>query len=202
MLTKEQARAQFDHHTKVLNLKHTFTFDEAWEFMEHKRKEKEQALIPKEDRTIAKYRHDVVKFEDKMRKIPGALIERKDIDKVNPLKHTFTDGCCVREIFNPKGELLVTKIHKREHPYFLLKGEMSIMTENGLKRVKAPHYGITKVGTKRIIYTHEDCVFVTVHVTEHKDVEKLEEEHFATDFKDVKQLEVQKFIEILKEDQL
>ena len=92
------------------------------------------------------------------------------------IRHSFADGCYIREVFNPKGELLVTKIHKVKHPFFLLRGDMTIFTEDGIKRIKAPHYGITHPGTKRIIYCNEDCVFVTVHATEETDISKIEKE--------------------------
>ena len=38
-LSKEEARKQFVEKTASLNLQHTFTFDEAWEFAEYKRKQ-------------------------------------------------------------------------------------------------------------------------------------------------------------------
>ena len=111
-------------------------------------------------------------------------MDEKQLHKLNPVKHSFADGCYIREIFNPAGELLVTKIHKKEHPFFLMKGEMSILTEDGVKHLKAPHQGITKPGTKRIIYAHTDCVFITVHATEETDVSKIEEQVIAKDFND------------------
>ena len=43
-----------------------------------------------------------------------------------PLKHTFSDGIYVREIFIPQGMLLTGKIHKHKHPNFLLKGEVMV----------------------------------------------------------------------------
>ena len=115
------------------------------------------------------------------------------LEKLNPLKHSFADGCYIREIFNPKGELAVTKIHKVSHPFFLMKGDMTILMEDGIKRIKAPHYGITPAGTKRIIYCHEDCVFVTVHVTELTDIAKIEEEVIAKDFDEFDKEEIEKF---------
>ena len=62
---------------------------------------------------------------------------------------------------------------------------MSILTEKGVKRIKAPYYGITPAGTKRIIYTHEDIVFVTVHATKEIDLKKIEEEVIAKSFDDI-----------------
>ena len=160
-MEKEQAREQFDRVTKELGIVHTFSFDEAWEFVEHKRK---QAL------SIPEYRTGVMEVEKVLSKHPNALNTTEEIEEHNPLKHSFADGLYAREIFNPKGELIITKIHKVNHFYFLLKGDMSIMTENGPVRIKAPHYGVTKAGTKRIIYTHEECVFVTVHATKETDI--------------------------------
>ena len=107
---------------------------------------------------------------------------RNRVDKVNPTKHSFADGCYIREIFNPAGEIIVTKIHKKEHPFFLMKGNMTILTENGFEYREAPYHGITYPGTKRVIYTHTDCLFVTVHVTNETDLEKIEEEVIAKDF--------------------
>ena len=103
---------------------------------------------------------------------------------MNPIKHTFAGGCYIREIFNPAGLLLVTKIHKKEHPFFLMKGKMSILTEDGIKTVEAPHNGITPPGTKRVIFTHEDCVFITVHATNKTTPEEVEEDVIAKDFSD------------------
>ena len=61
---------------------------------------------------------------------------------------------------------------------------MSILTEDGVKTVKAPHNGVTPPGTKRVIFTHEDCVFITVHATDKKTPEEVEEDVIAKDFSD------------------
>ena len=62
---------------------------------------------------------------------------------------------------------------------------MTIITENGEEHIVAPYYGITPVGTKRIIYTHTDCIFVTVHPTELKDPDEIEKEVIASDYKEL-----------------
>lgn len=111
-------------------------------------------------------------------------MSNEEFDKKNPLKHTFTDGCYVREVFAPADQLLITKIHKIEHPFFLMQGEVSILTEKGVERLKAPHHGITRPGTKRVMYTHSDMVFITVHATDKKTVEEVEDEVIAKDFND------------------
>lgn len=132
-----------------------------------------------------RFRQGIMALQDRIISIPGVSIG--DNDK-NPLKHSFADGCYIREIFNPAHELIVTKIHKIAHPFFLMQGEMSILTEEGVKRIKAPYYGITPAGTKRVIYTHSDVIFVTVHVTKERDLKKIEEEIIAKDFDEMDQL--------------
>jgi hypothetical protein len=172
---KKIARKQFDEKTEELGLVHTFEFDEVWEVMLSNR-----------------YRNNITEFHKQLAEQPNVMTDQEEIDKVNPLKHMFTDGCYIREIFNPKDELIVTKIHKISHPYFLLEGEMSIMTETGAVRKKAPFYGITPAGTKRVIYTHTDCRFVTVHVTNKTDIQEIEDEVIAKDFKEVDDFYLQK----------
>tara|TARA_R100001463_G_scaffold50446_5_gene100713 strand:- start:13790 stop:14386 length:597 start_codon:yes stop_codon:yes gene_type:complete len=169
-LTKEEAKEQFVEMTEQLGLDHSYNFDEAWE-------------IGQELRRRQDFRNTIVEFEETVREKGGWLSE-EDTKKLNPVKHSFADGCYIREIFNPAGELLVTKIHKKEHPFFLMKGKMSILTEEGVKHIEAPHHGITQPGTKRIIYTHEDCVFITVHATDKTDIEEIEKEVIAENFED------------------
>lgn len=190
MTTKEEAKKQFDRVTKELNLTHYFSFDEAWEFMTFKREQKER------------FRNGITQFDEKMHSISDAIIEGSLVDKINPVKHTFIGGCYVREIFNPKGELIVTKIHKKAHPFFLLKGEMSILTEKGVKRIKAPYSGVTLIGTRRIIFTHEPCVFVTVHAVDSENVEEAEKEIIADSFDDADEAERKsnEFVDLIKKE--
>ena len=169
-LTKEEARAQFIEKTEKFDLKHTFSFDEVWDTIEETKRKKE-------------FREKIVEFEQAGRDA-GMFMSDEDLQKANPLKHSFADGCYIREIFNPAGQILVTKIHKKEHPFFLLQGEMSILTEDGIQHLKAPHHGITRVGTKRIIYTHTDCVFITVHATDKTNIAEIEEDVIAKGFDD------------------
>jgi hypothetical protein len=169
-LTKEELKKQFVEKTKGLNLKHSFNFDEAWEIG--------QELVRRQT-----FRNKIIDLENKMINHSGSM-SKKELHEKNPVKHSFADGCYIREIFNPAGELLITKIHKKEHPFFLLEGKMSILTEDGVEHLEAPHYGITRPGTKRIIYTHTDCVFVTVHATEKKDIKEIEKDVIADNFDD------------------
>ena len=168
--TREEAKQHFVDMTNKLDLKHTFDFDEAYDTALELRKRKE-------------FRENITTLEKQIADIDGALVG-EELHRANPVKHMFADGCYVREIFNPAHELLVTKIHKKTHPFFLVEGEMSILTEDGVVCVKAPHNGITLAGTKRVIYTHTSCRFITVHVTNNTDLKEIENEVIAKDFSD------------------
>lgn len=92
-----------------------------------------------------------------------------------PLTHRFTPGLYIREIFMPKGSLVVSKIHKTEHPFVVSHGHAAVWTEEtGVVQIKAPYIGITKPGTRRILFIHEDCIWTTFHPTTETDVAKIE----------------------------
>lgn len=98
------------------------------------------------------------------------------------LDHTFTDKIYVRECRLPKGMLLTSKIHKTNHPYFILKGKARVLTEDGVVEVEGPCYGVTPAGTKRLIYVLEDMVWCTCHATKSKDLKRIEKQTIAKDF--------------------
>ena len=139
---------------------------------------------------IERFRELIMDFEDRLLDLPGSYgdPEKPGQDEIantiNPLKHTFADGLYIREIFMPKGQIISTGIHKKEHPYFVLKGDISVLTDKGVERIKAPYNGITKPGTKRLIYMHEDSIWITVHATDKSTVEDVLNDVVAKVFND------------------
>jgi hypothetical protein len=125
-------------------------------------------------------RNFICNLEAKMRELPNVML-----GDCYPLEHTFGEGIYVRQITMPAGHLIVSKIHKYAHPYFILRGECSVLTENGVVRLKAPYHGITKAGTKRALYIYEETVWVTVHATHKTNLEEIEEEIIAKSFDEV-----------------
>ena len=133
---------------------------------------------------IKKFRKVIMEFEKALSKTDGALKGIDECSTKNPVKSTFVGGCYVREIFMPKNQTITSQIHKKEHPYFILNGDITIISPDGINRIKGPHHGITKPGTKRVIITHEDTTFITVHATDKTTVEEVVEEVIAKDFDD------------------
>lgn len=112
-------------------------------------------------------------------------------------KHWFAPGLYGREITMPANLALTTMIHASEHIAILSKGSMTIYSENGTERVEAPYTMITKIGTKRAIYTHSEIVFTTIHTNEDNetDIDKLVDKMtFKTeqDFLDYEKLLIEK----------
>ncbi len=146
------------------------------------------------------FREGITEFEKRFAQVPGVKIGHEMDKEMCPLKHTFVDGVYVREIFMPKGTLITSKIHKVRHPYFIMKGKCSVLTENGVQEIQAPFSGITKPGTKRLIYVHEDCTWITIHVTKETNLEKIEEQIIAKSFDEIDKLEYKDNVKISKED--
>lgn len=96
-----------------------------------------------------------------------------------PVQHHFSPGVYARELSIPKGTVLTGKIHKYAQLNILAKGELTVLLDDGPKRVKAPFIVVSPAGTKRIAYAHEDSIWITVHGTRETDLEKIEEHFIA-----------------------
>jgi len=92
------------------------------------------------------------------------------------LKHRFTDGMYIREIFMPAGTVLTSRIHKTNHPFSIQKGKCNVYDGDDLQVLEAPHLGITEKNTRRLIHVMEDTIWVTFHVTDKTDLAEIEKE--------------------------
>ena len=127
------------------------------------------------------YRNYVTDIDNNLKKHKDS-VEGEEANAINPVKHTYADGMYIREIFMPRGEIVISKIHKIAHPFFLIKGRISVLSEEGEKLLQAPYYSITPAGTKRMLYTHTNAIVVTVHRTNETDLDKIENEIIAKSF--------------------
>jgi len=123
--------------------------------------------------------HDVSRKEamGKIYDLEKSLLAREDCLFLDDMEYThwFAPGLYGREITIPGDIALTTMIHASEHIAILSKGKMDIYTEEGIKTIEAPYTMITKIGTKRAIYTHSECVFTTIHANPENetDIDKL-----------------------------
>lgn len=101
------------------------------------------------------------------------------------IKHYFASGVYVREMHAPAGTLIVGKIHKAPHITVLVKGKITITTEEGSQTIEAPLTLVAAPGMKRVGYCHTDVIWQSIHnVGEERDLERIEEALIAKDFDD------------------
>lgn len=98
-----------------------------------------------------------------------------------PLKHVFTPSLYGRQIFLPAGTVLTSRRHKTEHQFVLAQGHVQVLKESGNSfeiegDFHAPYHGVTKAGTKRLLYAVTSCVWITFHSTELTDPDEIVEE--------------------------
>jgi hypothetical protein len=104
-----------------------------------------------------------------------ALMKKHPVQLPVPTMHLFTPGMYVREVFMPAGTLVTSMIHKTEHPFVIAKGAVWVWTaEDGVQRFQAGHLGVTKPGTRRLVFMEEPTIWATFHATNVTDVAELE----------------------------
>ena len=138
-----------------------------------------------EKKDVQEARSKIMEFERLLFDDPESDIS---VEKTCPVTHTFTDGMYMREIYMPAGIFIVSKIHKKKHPYFVMTGKAEIITDNDVVIVEAPYWGVTEPGTKRILRIIDDMVWVTCHATKETDLKLIEKETIAKDFKEIDSL--------------
>ena len=92
-----------------------------------------------------------------------------------PIKHSFIDGAYAREMTITAGTLLVGHIHKKDCFNFVSRGHITVLTEEGIREIRAPAAFPSNGGVKRVGYAHETTVWTTVHVTDEIDPERMVE---------------------------
>ena len=119
---------------------------------------------------VASCRVNLFEVENKMLSQPQVQMR---------LVHHFAPGLYARELHIPKGIMLTGKLHKFAQLNFMLKGDLSVMLEDGIHRVIAPFTVVSPPGTKRIAYAHQATIWTTVLPTEETDPDIIEEQFTA-----------------------
>ena len=113
---------------------------------------------------------------EQIRALEDVLFAGPTIDMDQHTSHHFADGLYGRELFIPAGTIITGKMHKGRHLNVLAKGDITVWTEQGMKRLQAPAVIVSEPGTKRVGYAHTDTVWITVHASEETDLGALEAE--------------------------
>jgi hypothetical protein len=92
-----------------------------------------------------------------------------------PVKHGFSNGVYLREIFMPQGSYVIGKEHTTQHFNIILKGSAYVMMNDDIHFITAPTTFVSEPGTRKVLYIIEDMIWQTVHPTEETDIDVLEE---------------------------
>lgn len=125
---------------------------------------------------------DILSTRDKVNILETEMKKAEQVElKVN---NYFSYGVYARELFIPKGIMLTGEIHKYPQLNIMTKGELSVLVDNEIIRIKAPFIVSSPAGTKRIAYAHEDTIWITIHGTHETDVDKIKNTFIAKDEND------------------
>lgn len=115
------------------------------------------------------------------------LPDGQRMDESPPLRHWLTPGIYAREIHLAAGTLVVGKIHRGRHLNIISQGRVTCYTEFGLDHYEAPASFISEPGTKRVVFTHEDAIWTTIHANpgDETDISRLEEVAVAIEYSDL-----------------
>lgn len=131
--------------------------------------------------------HDVTRrreYREQVKTMEEVLLAHPDAHVDLPVRHYFAGGVYAREMSAPAGTIAIGKIIKVPNIATISKGDVSILTENGVMRVQAPYTWVAPAGTKRAAYFHADTVWTVYHATESTDIEEIERQVIAEGFDD------------------
>lgn len=112
-------------------------------------------------------------FAQKVQTLTDCMRRMKQEDC--PVKHHFSPGLYLREIFMPAGTVVVGRVHKTEHFNILVQGAAKIVHDDGRQEeLRAPMVFVSKAGVQKVLYILEDMIWMTTHVSEETDLSKLE----------------------------
>lgn len=116
-----------------------------------------------------------------------ALPDDERMDESPPLKHWLAPGIYAREIHLPGGTVVVGRVHRHRHFNIISQGSITCYTEFGLETHTAPASFISEPGTKRVVLTHEDAIWTTIHPnpTNETDVSTLEDMFTALEYEEL-----------------
>lgn len=103
--------------------------------------------------------------DERLDQLACKMLEHPQVEQ--DIVHTFTKGLYSRRFVMPENTLWISAKHKTEHQYAILQGVVSVYSDSdGVVLLSAPHNGITKPGTQRMLYAHSLCVWITFHATD------------------------------------
>lgn len=129
-------------------------------------------------------RERICALEAAMTSIPDSY----GMDEFNEgrVTHHFGTGVYGRELFIPKGNMIVSKIHRGKTFNVIAQGVIAVISpDKGFNIYEGPTCFVSEPFTKRVVIALEDTLWITSHGTDKTDLDEVEEEIIAKTFDDV-----------------
>lgn len=137
---------------------------------------------------IESRRERILDLERAMQSIPDSY-NMKEFNE-GKIHHHFATGVYGRELFIPKGNVIVSKIHRGKTFNVIASGRIAVICPHrGYNVYEGPHTFVSEPFTKRIVIALEDTLWITSHgYTGNEDLDEVEETIIAKDFSEAKLL--------------
>ena len=139
-------------------------------------------------RLLTQRRDRILELEKSMQTLPDSygMAEFNE----GKIKHHFATGVYGRELFIPKGNVIVSKIHKAKTFNIIVSGRIAVICPHkGYNVYEGPHTFVSEPFTKRLVIALEDTLWITSHgYSGSEDLNQVEDEIIAKDFSEAQLL--------------
>jgi hypothetical protein len=110
---------------------------------------------------------------EKVERLEALILECQQVDLKTT--HKLSGGVYARTITIPAGTVLTGAAHKKDH-INIVQGDITVSTDEGMKRLTGQHVLTTKAGNKRVGLAHANTIWTTVCQTFLTDFDEIEAE--------------------------
>jgi hypothetical protein len=113
-------------------------------------------------------------IRERIAKLKAVMLALPQVDC--PVEHYFTPGIYTRVLTIKAGVFLLGETHRAEHLNVVAKGDISVLTEDGVRRLRAGDVFAAGPGVQKVGFAHEDTIWINVHhnPSNTKDMDALE----------------------------
>lgn len=132
-------------------------------------------------------------FKERIKNLESKMLDMPQVQI--PTEHIICNGIAARKITIPAGVTLTGAIHLTEH-LNLVNGDITVVTEEGEKRLTGMHLFVSKPGTKRAGSTHAETTWICFNATNLTDPDLIEAAITTNNFGDPRLLALQESLKL------